>query len=206
MDIFEKLKSISEPAPTGKIEYLIVGLGNVGPEYDGTRHNAGFMAIDTLAAKYKVKINKIKFKSICTDIMINGKRCLLMKPSTFMNLSGEAVVEAVNYYKIPVENIIVLFDDISLEPSKLRIKRKGSDGGHNGIKNIIYLTGKDNFPRIKIGIGAKPRPDYNLADWVLSKFTKEEYEKLKIALQNSVCCLELMIDGKTDQAMNKYNS
>ncbi|HNX65053.1 MAG TPA: aminoacyl-tRNA hydrolase [Oscillospiraceae bacterium] len=206
MDIFEKLKALSAPAPTGTMEYIIIGLGNVGTQYEGTRHNAGFMVIDNLARKYNIDVKKMKFKSLCGDAMISGKRCLLMKPSTFMNNSGEALVEAMNFYKIPIENVIVIYDDISLQPSKLRIRKKGSDGGHNGIKSIIYLTGKDTFPRIKIGVGAKPNPSYNLADWVLSTFKREEYEDLKIALENAVSCIELMVQGKTDDAMNSYNS
>lgn len=207
MDIFEKLKSISSAVqPTGPVEYIIVGLGNVGTQYEGTRHNAGFMVIDNLARKYNCTVNKMKYKSLCGDTMISGKRCLIMKPSTFMNNSGLAVVEAMNFYKIPIENLIVIYDDISLQPSKLRIRRKGSDGGHNGIKNIIYLTGKDTFPRIKIGVGAKPSPEYNLADWVLSTFKREEYEELTVALDNAVSCIELMVDNKINDAMNKYNS
>ena len=206
MDIFEKLKSLSPSAATGPVDFIIIGLGNIGTQYEGTRHNAGFMVIDTLSRKYNVDVKKIKFKSLCGDVMIADKRCLLMKPSTFMNNSGEALVEAMSFYKIPIENVIVIYDDISLPPSKLRIRRKGTDGGHNGIKSIIYLTGKDTFPRIKIGVGAKPHPNYNLADWVLSTFKREEYEELKIALEHAVSCIELMVQGKTDEAMNKFNS
>lgn len=209
MDIFEKLKGLknsNSETVSGPVEYIIAGLGNVGSEYDGTRHNAGFMAADEIAGKYNVEIKKLKFKSLCGDVMICGRRCLLMKPSTFMNNSGQAVTEAMSFYKIPAEKVIVLYDDISLEPSKLRIRRKGSDGGHNGIKNIIYLSGKDNFPRIKIGVGKKPTPEYDLASWVLSKFKREEYEELKKALVNSVACVELIVSGKIDEAMNKYNS
>ncbi len=203
-ELFKKISG-SSPEPAGAVEYIIVGLGNVGTEYEGTRHNAGFMAIDRLAKKYNTEIKRLKFKSLCGDAVISGKRCLLMKPSTFMNLSGQAVTEAMEFYKIPVENILVLFDDISLPPSKLRIRRKGSDGGHNGIKNIIYLTGEDNFPRIKIGVGERPNPNIDLADWVLSRFKKEEYEALSEALDNSVTCVELIVGGKIDEAMNRYN-
>ena len=204
--IFDKLKKSSpSPQAQGPVEYLIVGLGNPGSQYEATRHNAGFMAIDRLAAKLGVSVNRLKFKSLCGDGMIAGKHCLLMKPSTYMTHSGEAVVEAMNFYKIPIEQVIVVFDDISLEPSHLRIRRKGSDGGHNGIKSILYLTGSDQFPRIKIGVGKKPRPDYNLADWVLSRFTDEEMEKLSPALDSAVKALELMVAGDTDKAMNLYN-
>lgn len=204
-DIFKQLEN-KEPASTGAVEYIIAGLGNPGTEYENTRHNIGFMTIDTLCEKYKVKCKKLRFKSLTCDVMISGKRCLIMKPSTFMNKSGEAVTEAMSFYKIPPERTIIVFDDISLEPGKMRIRRKGSDGGHNGIKNIIYLSGSDMFPRIKMGVGAKPHPDYNLADWVLGHFKKEDGEKLEQCFQNAVSALELMVDGKTDQAMNKFNS
>ena len=204
-DIFKQLEN-KEPAPTGAVEYIIVGLGNPGTEYENTRHNIGFMTIDTLCEKYKVSCKKLKFKSLTCDVMIAGKRCLIMKPGTYMNKSGEAVTEAMSFYNIPPERTIIVFDDISLEPGKMRIRRKGSDGGHNGIKNIIYLSGADTFPRIKMGVGAKPHPDYNLADWVLGHFKKEDGEKLEQCFDNAVTALELMVDGKTDQAMNKFNS
>ena len=204
-DIFKQLEN-KEPAPTGAVEYIIVGLGNPGTEYENTRHNIGFMTIDTLCEKYKVNCKKLKFKSLTCDVMIAGKRCLIMKPGTYMNKSGEAVTEAMSFYKIPPERTIIVFDDISLEPGKMRIRRKGSDGGHNGIKNIIYMSGADTFPRIKMGVGAKPHPDYNLADWVLGHFKKEDGEKLEQCFNNAVTALELMVDGKTDQAMNKFNS
>lgn len=204
-DIFKQLEN-KEPAPAGAVEYIIAGLGNPGTEYENTRHNVGFMTIDTLCEKYKVSCKKLKFKSLTCDVMIAGKRCLIMKPSTFMNKSGEAVTEAMSFYKIPPERTIIVYDDISLEPGKMRIRRKGSDGGHNGIKNIIYLSGSDMFPRIKMGVGAKPHPDYNLADWVLGHFKKEDGEKLEQCFQNAVSALELMVAGKIDEAMNKYNS
>lgn len=204
-DIFKQLEN-KEPAPSGAVEYIIAGLGNPGTEYENTRHNIGFMTIDTLCEKYKVSCKKLKFKSLTCDVMISGKRCLIMKPSTFMNKSGEAVTEAMSFYKIPPERTIIVYDDISLEPGKMRIRRKGSDGGHNGIKNIIYLSESDMFPRIKMGVGAKPHPDYDLADWVLGHFKKEDGEKLEQCFQNAVSALELMVEGKTDMAMNKFNS
>ena len=208
MSIFEVFNKINEEkaVPQGKIEYIIVGLGNPGVQYENTRHNAGFMTIDALAQKYNVQIKKLQFKAITGDAAIAGKRCLLMKPSTFMNNSGEAVVAAMNFYKIPIENVIVCYDDISLEPSFLRIRRKGSDGGHNGIKSIIYLSGQDSFPRVKIGVGKKPHKDYNLADWVLSNFTKEEIPLIKEAADKAASAIELIVQGKTDEAMNKFNS
>ena len=203
-DIFKKLESENESR--GAIEYIICGLGNPGSEYENTRHNIGFMTIDTLCEKYNLSCKKLRFKSLTCDAVIGGKRCLIMKPTTFMNKSGEAVTEAMNFYKIPPENTIIVYDDISLEPGKLRIRRKGSDGGHNGIKNIILLSNSDQFPRIKMGVGAKPRPDYNLADWVLGHFKKEDGEKLEQCFDNAVSCLELMVNGKIDEAMCKYNS
>lgn len=204
-DIFKKLES-EKSTPSGAVEYIICGLGNPGTEYENTRHNIGFMTVDTLCEKYNVSCKKLKFKSLTGDAVISGKRCLIMKPTTFMNKSGEAVTEAMNFYKIPPENCIIVFDDISLEPGHLRIRRKGSDGGHNGIKNIIYLSGSDAFPRIKMGVGAKPHPDYNLADWVLGHFKKEDGDALEKCFDNAVSAIELMVDGKIDQAMNKFNS
>ena len=202
-DIFKKLESERTPAPQGAVEYIICGLGNPGTQYEGTRHNIGFMTIDTLCEKYKLDCKKLRFKSLTCDAMISGKRCLIMKPTTFMNNSGEAVTEAMSFYKIPPERTII---DISLEPGKLRIRRKGSDGGHNGIKSIIYLSGSDMFPRIKMGVGAKPHPDYNLADWVLGHFKKEQAEALETAMDNAVSSIELMVGGKMNEAMNKFNS
>lgn len=205
-DIFKKLESERTPAPQGTVEYIICGLGNPGTQYEGTRHNIGFMTIDTLCDKYKLDCKKLRFKSLTCDAMISGKRCLIMKPTTFMNNSGEAVTEAMSFYKIPPERTVIVFDDISLEPGKLRIRRKGSDGGHNGIKSIIYLSGSDMFPRIKMGVGAKPHPDYNLADWVLGHFKKEQAEALETAMDNAVSSIELMVGGKMNEAMNKFNS
>ncbi|NLK71003.1 MAG: aminoacyl-tRNA hydrolase [Clostridiales bacterium] len=206
MNIFQLFDKISSPTtPSEPISHIIVGLGNPGTKYENTRHNAGFMAVDTLAEKYNSPIKKIKFKSLISNTMINGKNCLLMKPSTFMNNSGQAVVEAMNFYKIPIENILVIYDDISLEPSKIRIRRKGSDGGHNGIKSIIYLTGSDAFPRIKIGVGKKPHMNYNLADWVLSDFTKDEIPLIKNACDDACKCIELIVSNQIDKAMNEFN-
>lgn len=192
-------------APVGTPEYLIVGLGNPGRQYETTRHNAGFLCMDLLADRLGVKINKIKFKSVIGDAVISGHRCLLMKPQTFMNLSGEAVEQCCSFYKIPPERVIVIFDDISLPCGGLRIRRKGSDGGHNGIKSIILLLNSDAFPRIKLGIGAKPHPDYDLADYVLSHFGKEEAEAMKQAMAKACDALELMVDGRIDDAMSKFS-
>ncbi|MBQ6569419.1 MAG: aminoacyl-tRNA hydrolase [Clostridia bacterium] len=193
------------PEAPGNVEYIIAGLGNPGNKYDGTRHNAGFIVLDALADKLGVRISKLKFKSLCCTATLGGHKVLLLKPSTFMNLSGQAVTEAMAFFKVPPENTIIVFDDISLDPGKLRIRRKGSDGGHNGMKNIIYLSASDTFPRIKVGVGAKPHPDYNLADWVLSRFTEDEVPLIKEAAENACQALELMVQGKTDVAMNRFN-
>ena len=204
MSLFEKWKT--NRSPSGAPEFLIVGLGNPGPKYEFTRHNAGFLCMDLLAQQLGEKIDRIKFKSVVADVAIEGSRCILMKPQTFMNNSGEAVRDAANFYKIPPEHIIILFDDISLPPGKLRIRRKGSDGGHNGIKSILYLLGSDQFPRIKLGVGAKPRPDYDLADWVLSTFQKDELSRMKEAMEKACEAVPLLVREETDRAMNLYNS
>ncbi len=204
-DILDKLKAEKEPPLTGAVEYIVCGLGNPGTQYENTRHNAGFMAIDTIAKNINAEVKKLKFKSLTGDVMLGGVRCLLMKPTTFMNNSGEAVREALNFYKLPPERLIVIYDDISMDVGRTRIRRKGSDGGHNGIKSIILCTNSDSFPRIKIGVGAKPHPDYNLADWVLSPFLKEQAEALEESLSNAAKAAELMVQDKTDEAMNKYN-
>lgn len=201
MGFFNKFKS-----PSGAPEFLIVGLGNPGKKYELTRHNAGFLFADLLADENNSKISKIQFKSVTAVIELGGHRCLLMKPQTFMNNSGEAVREAASFYKIPPENIIVVFDDISLPCGKLRIRRKGSAGGHNGIKSIIQHLGSDNFPRVKLGVGEKPHPDYELADWVLSNFKKDEIPQLRKAAENACSAVELMVCGDTDKAMSNYNS
>lgn len=204
--LFAKISSQNTSKYSGPIEYIIVGLGNPGKEYENTRHNVGFMAVDMLAQKYGCRIDKLKFKSLCCDTVINSKRVLIMKPSTYMNLSGQAVTEAMQFYKIPIENVLVISDDISLDVGKLRCRRKGSDGGHNGLKNIIYLTGQNTFPRIKLGVGKKPNPEYNLADWVLSRFTDKELSELKNSLSAAVDAAELILQGKMDEAMNRHNS
>lgn len=190
---------------TGSVEYIVVGLGNPDRKYENTRHNAGFIMIDFIADKIGAKINRVKFKSLVGEGNIGNSKVLLMKPSTYMNNSGEAVIEAMKFYKIPPENVIVLLDDINLDVGKMRIRSKGSDGGQKGMRSIIYLSGKDNFPRVKIGIGKKPNPEYDLASWVLSKFTKDELATLEKIAENSYEAVELIIQGKTDRAMNLFN-
>lgn len=186
-------------------DYMIVGLGNPGKKYEFTRHNTGFLCVDLYAEQHGFKIDRLKFKSLIGETKINGKRCLFLKPQTFMNLSGEAVRDAAAFYKIPPDRIIVIFDDISLDVGKMRIRRKGSDGGHNGIKNIIYHLSSDLFPRIKIGIGAKPHPDYDLADWVMTPFSKDDLKSLREVCENAGEALELMVDGKIEEAMNRFS-
>lgn len=186
-------------------DYMIVGLGNPGKKYEFTRHNTGFLCVDLYAEQHGFKIDRLKFKSLIGETKINGKRCLFLKPQTFMNLSGEAVRDAAAFYKIPPDRIIVIFDDISLDVGKMRIRRKGSDGGHNGIKNIIYHLSSDLFPRIKIGIGAKPHPDYDLADWVMTPFSKDDLKFLREVCENAGDALELMVDGKIEEAMSRFS-
>ena len=164
-------------------EYLVVGLGNPGMQYEKTRHNAGFMAADLLAEKYDCTLSRNKFDAIYGDTEIGGHRVIIAKPQTYMNLSGKAVVAISQFYKIPLSNIIVMFDDISLDVGKIRIRRKGSAGGHNGIKDIIELTGTDEFMRIKIGVGEKPNPEYDLKDWVLGKIPKELMDDIDVVLK-----------------------
>lgn len=206
MSIFDIFKQIEkEKTPQAPIEFIIAGLGNPGTKYEDTRHNCGFMSVETLGEMYKTEIKRLKFKSLTAEITVADKRCLLMKPTTFMNNSGEAVEEAADFYKIPPENIIVIYDDINLDVGRLRIRQKGSDGGHNGMKSIILHLNSDNFPRIRVGVGKKPHPDYDLADWVLSRFTKEEGELLEPALSNAAKAAELIVQEKINEAMNLYN-
>lgn len=189
----------------GSVEYLVVGLGNPDRKYENTRHNTGWMALDYIAEKLDCRLNKIKYKSLIGTCEIGNAKVMLMKPTTYMNNSGQAVVEAMNFYKIPAENVIVIFDDISLNVGKMRIRSKGSDGGQKGMRSIINLSGSQAFPRIKIGIGAKPNPDWDLVDWVLSKFTDKEMKDLEKMFENAYKAVELIIDGKMDRAMNLFN-
>lgn len=188
-----------------KINYLIVGLGNPGDKYKNTRHNAGFLAVDHIINEKNISSKKIKHHAEIFETTIANNRIILAKPLTFMNLSGDAVADLLSYYKIPIGNLIVLVDDISLPPGNLRIRRKGSAGGHNGLKDIIFKTGDDTFLRIKIGVGAKP-DRWNLADWVLSEISSCDREKIDIAIKNAYTALELIINGKIDDAMSKFNS
>ena len=190
---------------TDKQSWLIVGLGNPGREYERTRHNTGFRAIDLLAQTLGCKIDKAKFQGLYGQTVYNGTKLFLLKPQTYMNLSGRAVLQLSAYYSIPPERIIVLFDDISLEPGRLRVRGDGSAGGHNGIKSIIAELGSPNFPRVKIGVGAKPNPEFDLAAWVLSTFSAKEEKDLSFALKNAGQAALLIIDQGVPQAANQFN-
>lgn len=187
------------------MDYIIVGLGNPEKKYDYTRHNIGFAALDLLAGQLGVKVDRLKFKSLCGEAVIDGKRVLLMKPTTYMNLTGQAVVDAMQFYKLPAEKVMVISDDVSLDVGRLRIRMSGSDGGHNGLKNIIYLTGKDSFPRVKIGVGQKPHPDYDLADWVLGKFSDGDRKALLPLLEDVLPICKLLMQDNPQEAMSRYN-
>lgn len=190
----------------GKIEYIIAGLGNPGAKYALTRHNAGFMAVDIIAGRKATELKKLKFHSLVADVMLEGKRCLLMQPQTMMNNSGEAIYEAACYYNIEPENIIIIYDDISLDVGKIRIRRKGSAGGHNGIKSIISCLGSEDFPRVKVGVGKKPSADYDLAAWVLGKIAKEHWADFDSALANAADAAGMIANESIDKAMNMFNS
>ena len=187
------------------IDFMIVGLGNPGIEYEYTRHNAGFLCVEYIADKLGVKIDKFKHKAYYTTADFDGKKVLLVKPQTYMNLSGEAVVGLLNFFKVDIDKLLVISDDISLDVGKMRIRRKGSDGGQKGLRSIIELTGKDNFPRIKVGIGKKPNPNYELAKWVLSKFKDDELKELENIKENVYSAAKLIINDQIDKAMNKFN-
>lgn len=186
-------------------DLLLVGLGNPGSQYAETRHNVGFRALDAFCEKHNAKCDKMKYKSYIGEYRADTKRVLLVKPLTYMNNSGEAVAEVCKFYKIPADRILVMFDDISLEPGVIRIRRKGSAGGHNGLKDIIAHLGSDEFMRIKIGVGAKPNPDYDLKDWVLGKFPSEHKDDIDNALKNTVKAVDELLTRGIDSAMNKYS-
>lgn len=192
--------------PSGPIDWLIVGLGNPGKQYEGTRHNAGFMAVEALSQVLNARINKVRFKSLCGEAVIGNQKVLLMMPQTFMNLSGQAVVEAMHFYKLPPERCLIIHDDISLPVGALRIRRKGSDGGQKGLQNILYLSGSDQFPRIKMGVGAKPHPEYDLAAWVLSRFSAEDAKKMVEAAEHAAAAAQLIVTESIDTAMNRYST
>ena len=185
--------------------WLIVGLGNPGKEYERTRHNAGFRAIDILADKLGCRIDKGKFQGLYGQTVYGGKKVYLLKPQTYMNLSGRSVLQLSAYFNSPPQRIIVLFDDISLAPGRLRIRADGSAGGHNGIKSIISEVGSQNFPRVKIGVGSKPNPEFDLADWVLSTFSAKEEKDLQFALSNAADAALCVIDHGVPESANRFN-
>ena len=185
--------------------YLVAGLGNPGKQYDMTRHNIGFHTIDYIADKLGVKIKKLKYKAIYGECDINGEKVLLVKPQTYMNLSGESISEFVKFFKIPTENVIIISDDIALETGRIRIRKKGSAGGHNGLKNIIYMLNSENFNRIRIGVGTPTHPDYELKDFVLGRFTKDEIPVLEESIIKSYKAVVEIIKRGADSAMNKFN-
>ena len=189
----------------GSIRWLIVFLGNPGPKYAGTRHNAGFLTADAMERAKNISINRVRFQALTAQCQLGGERVLLMKPQTFMNLSGRAVAEAARFYKLTPQQVLVVYDDVSLPPGKLRFRLKGSAGGHNGIKSIIAELGSDAFPRLKIGVGAPPHPDYDMADWVLSVFHGQDAEIIAEAAGRAVDALELFIEKGPEKAMNLYN-
>ena len=204
-DLFKQISKNDDIRSTKPISFIIVGLGNPGEKYGVTRHNAGFMAIEHIAQKYGSRIDRAKFKALVGECDIAGERVLLMKPQTFMNHSGEAVGEAAKFYKLSAQNIIVLSDDISLDVGKLRIRRKGSAGGHNGLKSINEHLGTDAYPRIKIGVGQKPHPEYDLADWVLSNLNAEDLADMKASFDTLCEGLEKLIHNDADGAMQICN-
>ncbi|MBQ1351325.1 MAG: aminoacyl-tRNA hydrolase [Oscillospiraceae bacterium] len=189
-----------------KERFLIVCLGNPGAKYEKTRHNVGFLTADLLAEQCRVPLRKLKFHSLYVEVTLEGKTAVLMKPQTYMNLSGEAVREAAQFYKVPLERILVIADDTALPTGQLRIRRKGSAGGHNGLKNIIDCMGGDGFPRIKIGVGAPPHPEYDLADWVLGSFSAQEVPVMERAIANAAEAAKVLLRDGIDAAMNQFNS
>lgn len=205
MSIFDLFKKIENKTQGGAISHIVVGLGNPGAEYEKTRHNAGFMAIDRLCDSLGVKCDRAKFKALVCEATIGEARVLIMKPQTFMNKSGEAISEASRFYKIPAENVIVISDDVSLAVGKLRIRGKGSAGGHNGLKSIIEHLGTQDFPRIKLGVGEKPHPDYDMVDWVLGKFPKADLDSLLKTIDSIPGAVATMVKGDITTAMNSYN-
>ena len=204
-NIFDLFRKIESPADSRPISRLVVGLGNPGATYDGTRHNAGFIAVDAIAKAQNASPFRLKFRALVSECVIGDERVLLMKPETFMNLSGEAVGEAAKFYKLAPEQVVVLCDDISFAPGALRIRRKGSAGGHNGLKSIIAHLGSDAFVRFRLGVGEKPNPAYDLADWVLGKFPKEDLAALTATANTLPEALSLWFSGKEDLCMSRFS-
>lgn len=190
---------------SNSVEWLVVCLGNVGDKYDNTRHNIGFEVADELAERKNIPVQKLKHKALTNTAEIGGKKVLLMKPVTYMNLSGEAAGEAARFYKVPPERVLVVCDDVALPAGKLRIRKGGSAGGHNGLKSLIQHLGTDQFPRVRIGVGQKPHPDYDMADWVLGKFQGEDRKTMDAAVKRAADAVECLLREGADRAMNKFN-
>ena len=204
-NIFDLFKSIEKKTETGPVTHIVVGLGNPGAKYEKTRHNAGFLAIDYIAEKCGVKIDRVKFHSTVAEASFGGKRVLLMKPTTLMNNSGVAIAEAAAFYKIPPERVLVLHDEISFDAGIIRIRRKGSAGGHNGLKSIIARLPGEDFPRIKIGVGQKPSPEYDLANWVLGKLPEADMKAISERFADIADAAEYIVKDNIDLAMSKYS-
>ena len=204
-NIFDLFKKIETQKDTTPVSVIIAGLGNPGAQYEKTRHNIGFIAIDYIAEKLGVRIDRAKFHALVAEAKVGGVRVLLMKPQTFMNNSGVAIGEAAAFYKIPAERVIVLHDEISFEPGIIRIRRKGSAGGHNGLKSIIAHLASEDFPRVKIGVGKKPTPEYDLADWVLGKMPKDASDAVDARNEDILSATRLIAEGKIDDAMQRYS-
>ncbi|MBO5024234.1 MAG: aminoacyl-tRNA hydrolase [Clostridia bacterium] len=204
-ELFKKIAAEREAKAACPITFIVAGLGNPGKEYDGTRHNAGFAALDYISEKCGEKVQKAKFDSLVGEANIAGARVLLMKPQTFMNSSGTAISVAADFYKIAPENVIVLCDDIAQDPGKMRIRKSGSAGGHNGLKSIIAFLDSVNFKRIRIGVGAKPNPEYDLADWVLGKFSADDKKLVESCFEKAYNAIELIVKGDIEKAMCAYN-
>lgn len=202
-DLFAKLEKSKKAA--GPPEWIIAGLGNPGNKYSNSRHNAGFMALDLLGERLSIKIDRIRFHSLCGQGAVSDRNVLLIKPQTFMNASGKAVAAASSFYKIPLERVLVLYDDVSLPAGKIRIREKGSAGGHNGIKDIIRLCGTDKFPRVKIGIGTPSNPGYELVDWVLGGFSEDERPKITQAIDRASSAVGRILELGAERAASEFN-
>ncbi len=189
----------------GGVTWLAVFLGNPGPRYEGTRHNAGFMAADALARARGLRIDRLRFRALTAQCDMGGEKVLLMKPQTYMNLSGEAVAQAARFYKVPPEHVLVVSDEMALPVGKLRVRTKGSAGGHNGLKSVIACLGTEQFPRIRLGVGEPPHPDYDAADWVLSVFRNQDAEDMAAAAERAAKAVECYITQGPDRAMNQFN-